>query len=182
LPRSSPSAIATAKKIVDGKHYLTVCPRKVDDVPRQLNAWQEFIDAIRNDGRSKGLEIISTTPKTHSASLSGVKYLQDLVGLNDLLDVELALHANADCCVTTNTGAVGLMIFANAKTIVILGGTGGFAPGWNGMNDLVAKENGIKPSTLVLVPGNVCNCENQAQKKMAMDMADMTAKVLWPSG
>jgi hypothetical protein len=72
--------------------------------------------------------------------------------------------------------------FCNRKTIVILGGTGGFAPGWNGMNDLVAKENGIKPSTLVLVPGNVCNCENQAQKKMAMDMADMTAKVLWPSG
>jgi hypothetical protein len=69
------------------------------------------------------------------------------------LDVELALHGMADCCVASNTGAMGLMVYARAKAIVNVGGTGSYAPGWEGLRDAVARENGTKPTKIFVTEG-----------------------------
>jgi hypothetical protein len=149
LPMPSRRAVEKATEIAAKRPLVTICPRNVAHPPRDFKAWQDVVDGILGFGA----DVVSCTPLDASYRPSGAKFLQDMVGLNDLLDVELALHGMADCCVASNTGAMGLMIYARAKAIVNVGGTGSYAPGWEGLRDAVARENGTKPTKIFVTEG-----------------------------
>ena len=175
LPRPSSAASEMAKKIAGNKRLVTICTRHYDR-PRDFHAWQEYVSQLRGLCGPE-LKIISVTPKQYSVILSGTEYLQDLVGINDHLDVELALHALASCCVTTNTGGAGVMIYANAKTLLVLDGTVGHQPGWHGMNDLVSKENGVSPTEIIEFPSHVFK-PIEYEMELAVRVAKKTKEVL----
>jgi hypothetical protein len=149
LPKPSKAATEKALEMVTKRPFITICPRNVPHPSRDFKAWQDVVDGILG----LGADVISCTPLDASYKPTGVRFLQEMVDLNDLLDVELALHGMADCCVASNTGATGIMIYAGAKVIVNVGGTGSYAPGWEGFRDAVAKENGIEPTRIVVTEG-----------------------------
>lgn len=169
---SYPSAIASkraedrANDIVKDKRFITLCPRyNGGAVARNFPHWQEVVDGIKDAERS--LDIICTSLKEQSYALTGVRYLQDIVGIENFMDVEIYLHRRALCCVASNTGTVGIFIYGLAHTAVLIGGTGGHEPGWHGLRDLVAKENNSKPTRLVLSQGEYIFREREESMRCA---------------
>lgn len=150
--RPSSGAEDRARELVDGKRIMCLCARyRTAEGSRNFPYWQNVVDGILKIDPE--IDIICTSTKPGSYDLSRVRYLQDMVGTFNLMDVEICLNRKALCCISSNTGSVGVMIYGLTPNVIVLGGTMGLGIGWHGLRDVVAKENGCQPTSIILAEG-----------------------------
>jgi len=54
------------------------------------------------------------------------------------------MHAGAFACFASNTGSAGLMLYSNPPAVFVFGGVNGYAPGWDGFRNSLAKMKGYQ--------------------------------------
>lgn len=157
LPRPSQRAIELVSSITQGRPFITMAPvkRQVGFEARDYHQWEKLYEKLAQ----LGLDIYATSPKKGSVSVP-CRFLEDVAGPENLMDLEIAFYSMARISITSNTGSAGLMISSNCPNVIIFGGVGGHSPGWNGVAESLGKLDGYK--TKIFVPEPVYGSEDQS--------------------
>jgi len=141
LPEPSPKALEIAKTLSAKKKFFTLGAktRLNGHEARDYHSWEMLHGKLSK----YGFDFYVTCPK-HEATKLPCEYVEDMVGFENHMDLELAMHSQAVASFTSNTGTAGLMLYAGSPLVFVFGGTGGMSPGWHGVRDSLAKIPGYK--------------------------------------
>lgn len=110
----SAGALAWAKNYCkDTPSLVIVCPRwKKEDrsFVRNFRYWPDVFDGI------KDAKVVACVTKDQSVSLP-CDYIEDLVGINDMVDCEAALFRLADCTILGDSGVMALAACSGAMMV-----------------------------------------------------------------
>ena len=136
LPSPSSKALAIAKERAEKKKFFTLGARTRNNgyEARDYHAWEMLHGKLSK----YGFDFYVTCPK-HEATKLPCEYIEDMIGFENHMDLELAMYSQAVASFTSNTGTAGLMLYGASPLVFVFGGTGGMSPGWHGVRDSLAK-------------------------------------------
>jgi len=141
LPLPSKRALEMVENLTNGTPFIAMAPtlRKIGFEARDFHCWDKLYEKLEKFG----LPIFATSPRAGSFELP-CKFLEDMAGIENAMDLEIAFYSRAIVSLASNTGSAGLMIYSNTPNIVLFGGCGGFPPGWDGLANSLHQLDGYK--------------------------------------
>ena len=118
IVKGSSEAAKKAAELASGGKTVTILPRFRDHPNRNFGHWGALASALVG----YGAKVVSCCTKNFSAPVGGVTWLEDEVGPENLLDVEVELHKVAACTLASDSGCQCVPILAGAKRLVIFCG------------------------------------------------------------
>jgi ADP-heptose:LPS heptosyltransferase len=117
--QSSPKAEETAKNLLL-KRTIVIMPRfRAEEGNRNYDYWQVIVDQIK---AKMDVRILACISKNKSVSLSNIDYLEDLIGLDNILDVEAYIHKHAICTISGDSGVQCIPIICGVKNLILFCG------------------------------------------------------------
>jgi ADP-heptose:LPS heptosyltransferase len=117
--QSSPKAETAAKNILSKKTIIIMPRYRPEEGNRNFHSWQKIVDLIKEQ---MDVRILACISKSKAAQLSNVDYIEDLIGLDNILDVEAYIHKNAVCTISGDSGVQCLSILCGVKNLILFCG------------------------------------------------------------